>query len=573
MTKKQTHQRNSFSADFNAEEEDDFILADLDVMRDKEEPSLVLLKHFNDDEEIIDSLLVKSGFEVKDDFEEEDRDASAQVIDEIELTGKISDFDQFIVEPVELAEQDRLRAVEDIQDSVIHSRTDFDEMPDEDAIDRLLVDAGFDNHDDPEKTDDKSDGQWLDDAAEFARPVIESIEPAEKNKRIETEEVPIFASHFSADFDEALIEDVNDLLDEEISRRRAIDHVSWANEFKERIAVATDNAVFDWEDSQCALDKDLDKSFLLQEENQEKVMSKPASNQTIYPQEPLKNNDTEIKAFSSVVAAQESIKEQISGYENKVKKAKFITYAALSFGTVALLSAAIMGIIVSSVKNDVSKLTELVSMLEEDMSGISEKNADMDINNSELSGESLNKKINNVARLDNAKAMTTVPENITRSEVTVEKGSPKKKMELQENGSDQPQLSLDLSKSNATGGVKKQADLNKLSDQKKIGIPVAEKKKPSETVVQGTTANKKTSNAKVASGWSVNLATYKQLSDAKRKAAQLLEKGILVKVSAVDINNSKSYQLNVGGFKNKENAVLYAAKIKKSLNINAVLVK
>ena len=573
MTKKQTHQRNSFSADFNAEEEDDFILADLDVMRDKEEPSLVLLKHFNDDEEIIDSLLVKSGFEVKDDFEEEDRDASAQVIDEIELTGKISDFDQFIVEPVELAEQDRLRAVEDIQDSVIHSRTDFDEMPDEDAIDRLLVDAGFDNHDDPEKTDDKSDGQWLDDAAEFARPVIESIEPAEKNKRIETEEVPIFASHFSADFDEALIEDVNDLLDEEISRRRAIDHVSWANEFKERIAVATDNAVFDWEDSQCALDKDLDKSFLLQEENQEKVMSKPASNQTIYPQEPLKNNDTEIKAFSSVVAAQESIKEQISGYENKVKKAKFITYAALSFGTVALLSAAIMGIIVSSVKNDVSKLTELVSMLEEDMSGISEKNADMDINNSELSGESLNKKINNVARLDNAKAMTTVPENITRSEVTVEKGSPKKKMELQENGSDQPQLSLDLSKSNATGGVKKQADLNKLSDQKKIGIPVAEKKKPSETVVQVTTANKKTSNAKVASGWSVNLATYKQLSDAKRKAAQLLEKGILVKVSAVDINNSKSYQLNVGGFKNKENAVLYAAKIKKSLNINAVLVR
>ena len=573
MTKKQTHQRNSFSADFNAEEEDDFILADLDVMRDKEEPSLVLLKHFNDDEEIIDSLLVKSGFEVKDDFEEEDRDASAQVIDEIELTGKISDFDQFIVEPVELAEQDRLRAVEDIQDSVIHSRTDFDEMPDEDAIDRLLVDAGFDNHDDPEKTDDKSDGQWLDDAAEFARPVIESIEPAEKNKRIETEEVPVFASHFSADFDETLIEDVNDLLDEEISRRRAIDHVSWANEFKERIAVATDNAVFDWEDSQCALDKDLDKSFLLQEENQEKVMSKPASNQTIYPQEPLKNNDTEIKAFSSVVAAQESIKEQISGYENKVKKAKFITYAALSFGTVALLSAAIMGIIVSSVKNDVSKLTELVSMLEEDMSGISEKNADMDINNSELSGESLNKKINNVARLDNAKAMTTVPENITRSEVTVEKGSPKKKMELQENGSDQPQLSLDLSKSNATGGVKKQADLNKLSDQKKIGIPVAEKKKPSETVVQGTTANKKTSNAKVASGWSVNLATYKQLSDAKRKAAQLLEKGILVKVSAVDINNSKSYQLNVGGFKNKENAVLYAAKIKKSLNINAVLVK
>ena len=575
MTKKQTHRRNSFSAEFNAEEEDDFILADLDVMRDKkEEPSLVHLKHFNDDDEIIDSLMVKSGFEVKDDLEEDDRDASAQVIDDIDLADKFSDFDQFIVESVEPAEQDRLTAVEDIQDSVIHSRTDFDEMPDEDAIDRLLVDAGFDNLDEPEKTNDKLDDQWLDDDSELARPVIESVEPAEQNKRIETEEAPIFASHFSADFDETLVEDVNDVLneDDEASNARAIDHVSWANEFKKRSTVVTDNAVFDWEDSECALDKDLDNSFLLQEEHQEKVMPKPAINQTIYPQEPL-NNESEIKAFRSIVAEQESIKKQISGYENKVKKAGFITYAALSFGMVALLSAVIMGIIVSRVKNDVSKLTELVSMLEEDMSSISEKNADMDINNSELLGEPLNKKLNNVAGFDNAKAMTAVPEDITRSEVTVEKGSSKKKMELQENGSDQPQLSPDLSKSNATGGVKKQVDLNKSSDQKKIGIPVAEKKKPSETVAQVTTANKKTSDIKVASGWSVNLATYKQLSDAKRKAAQLLEKGIPVKVTVVDINNSKSYQLNVGGFKNKENAALYAAKIKKSLNINAVLVK
>ncbi len=572
MTKKQTHQRNSFSADFNADEEDDFILADLDLIRDKEEPSLVPLKHFNDDDEIIDSLLVKSEFEVKEDLEEDDRDASTRVIDDIDPTEKFSDFDQFIVEPVEPAEQDRLRAVEDIQDSVIHSRTDFDEIPDEDAIDRLLADAGFDNHDEPEKTDDKSDVQWFDDASEFSRPVIESVELTEQNERIETEDVPVFDGHFSADIDETLIDDVNDLLDEEISRRRAIDHVSWANEFKERIAVAADNAVFDCEDSERALDKDLANSFLLQEENTEKVMPKPASNQTIYPQEPF-NNESEIKVFRSIVAEQESIKEQISGYENKIKKAGFITYAALSFGMVALLSATIMSIIVFSVKNDVSKLTELVSMLEEDMSSISEKNADMDISNTELPGEPLNKKVNNVAGLDNSKAVTVVPDNIKRSEATVEKVSSKKKMELQENGSDQSQLSPDLSKSNAVGVDKKQTDLNKSSDQEKIGMPVAEKKKPSETVVKVTNPNKKTSNAKVASGWSVKLTDYKQLSDAKRKAAQLLEKGIPVKVTVVDINNSKSYQLTVGGFKNKDNAALYAAKIKKSLNMNAVLVR
>lgn len=44
-------------------------------------------------------------------------------------------------------------------------------------------------------------------------------------------------------------------------------------------------------------------------------------------------------------------------------------------------------------------------------------------------------------------------------------------------------------------------------------------------------------------------------------------------MTVVDINKVKSYQLRVDGFKNKENAVLYAAKIKKSLNMNAVLVR
>lgn len=560
MTKKQTHRRNSFSAEFNAEEEDDFILADLDVMRDKEEPYLVPLKHFNDDDEIIDSLLGKSEFEVKDDLEEDDRDVMTQVIDDIDLADKFSDFDQFIVEPVESAEQDRLTAVEDAEDSVIYSRTDFDEMPDEDAIDRLLVDAGFDNHDEFERTDD---------ASEFAWPVVE---PTEQNKRMETEEVRIFAGHFSTDFDETLIEDVNDLLDEEISRRRAVDHVSWANKFKKRSAVVTDNAVFDCEDSECALDNDLAHSFLLQEENPEKVMPNPLGNQAIYPQEPL-INETETTAFRSVVAEQESIKEQINGYENKVKKAGFITYAALGFGLVALLSAVIMGVIVSRVKNDVSKVTELVSILEEDMSSISEKNADIDINNSEFPNEPLNKKVNNVARLDNSKTMIVVPENIKRSEATVKKVSPKKITAIKKNSSDKPKLSPALAKSNVTRIVKKQAGPNKSSAQKKKDILAVAEKKPVATVVKATTTNKKSSHAKVASEWSVKLTTYKQLSSAKRKTSQLLEKGIPVKVTVVDINKVKSYQLRVDGFKNKENAVLYAAKIKKSLNMNAVLVR
>ena len=67
MTKKQKLKRNSFAADFN-DREDDFILADLNVMLDEEEPSPVPLKHFLDDEEIIDRLLINSGFDANDEL-------------------------------------------------------------------------------------------------------------------------------------------------------------------------------------------------------------------------------------------------------------------------------------------------------------------------------------------------------------------------------------------------------------------------------------------------------------------------------------------------------------------------
>ena len=58
----------------------------------------------------------------------------------------------------------------------------------------------------------------------------------------------------------------------------------------------------------------------------------------------------------------------------------------------------------------------------------------------------------------------------------------------------------------------------------------------------------------------------------KAKPQKLIQKGIPVKVIAVDMNKKTWYQLKVGGFKNKENAALYAAKMKKSLNLNSVSV-
>ncbi len=161
MTKKQKLRRNSFTADFNGRE-DDLILADLDVMLE-EEPSPVPLNHFFDDEETIDRLLIKPGFEVNDELEE-DRELDALVIDDTDLTDECSGFDQFVIEPLKQAEHNQQVEIEENAASDFYLMADFDEIADEeDAIDRLLVNAGFDNTINQEQVDGKPDAWVIDD--------------------------------------------------------------------------------------------------------------------------------------------------------------------------------------------------------------------------------------------------------------------------------------------------------------------------------------------------------------------------------------------------------------------------
>jgi cell division protein FtsN len=61
---------------------------------------------------------------------------------------------------------------------------------------------------------------------------------------------------------------------------------------------------------------------------------------------------------------EEDIKKQLEEAENKIKKAKLFSYAAMGFGVVASLAAAGLGVMMYSAKTEVSKLTETVSTLE-----------------------------------------------------------------------------------------------------------------------------------------------------------------------------------------------------------------
>lgn len=619
MTKKQKLRRNSFAANFNARE-DDFILVDLNVMLDEEEPSPVPLNHFLDDEETIDRLLINSGFDANDELDEGNREPDELLIDDIRLDNEFTGVDKFVVEPIEQTEQNRHTETEEISASDFHLMADFDEIADEeDAIDRLLIDAGFDANDELEQGDVKPNAVLIDDiswANKFDVQFEEqsamaadagnldsteselALDKDATNVFLVKEETPENARLVAQAISEATYP--KEAL-ESLNNKAGITMLSSVRSEQEAIKTQI-NDYFEEQNAMDAIAGIIDSE--VKEENPETAKQAQAISETTYPDKAVEslNNDAGITTLSSVRSEQEAIKKQINDYENKVKKAAIITYTSLSFGIVALLSTVVMGVIVSGMQTKVSKLTELVSIIEEDMSSIAEKNSDMEINNSDSSIEQLNQKVNVIPKqseeksqfssgmlaikmrtvvakqatvnksLDDPKTRAPVLEKKKLSEASVEKVSAKKKVELQKHLIDQSQSSADTSKSNMTVAAKKQAAFNKSIDNQKTKTHVIEKKKPSKTTVKMTSAKKKTNSAQTAAGWSVLLTAYEDLSYANSKAAKLIQKGIPVKVIAVNMNNTTWYRLKVGGFKNKEKATSYAAKIKKSLKLNTVSV-
>lgn len=69
--------------------------------------------------------------------------------------------------------------------------------------------------------------------------------------------------------------------------------------------------------------------------------------------------------------------------------------------------------------------------------------------------------------------------------------------------------------------------------------------------------------------WTVNLIAFKQDWYAKRKAEEYAAKGIPAKVSKTVSKGENWYRLSVDGFKSQAEATAYAAKTKKSLNLDA----
>lgn len=70
--------------------------------------------------------------------------------------------------------------------------------------------------------------------------------------------------------------------------------------------------------------------------------------------------------------------------------------------------------------------------------------------------------------------------------------------------------------------------------------------------------------------WAVNLIAYQQDQLAQRKAEEFAAKGIPAKVSKVEAKGEDWYRLSVDGFINQSEATAYAARAKKTLNLDSV---
>jgi len=76
----------------------------------------------------------------------------------------------------------------------------------------------------------------------------------------------------------------------------------------------------------------------------------------------------------------------------------------------------------------------------------------------------------------------------------------------------------------------------------------------------------------VEENWAVNLIAFKQDWYAKSKAQEFAGKGVPAKVVKTESKGENWYRLFVDGFKTQYEAAAYAAKIKKTLNLDSVWV-
>ncbi|MDI1277866.1 SPOR domain-containing protein [Methylobacter sp.] len=234
-------------------------------------------------------------------------------------------------------------------------------LNDESGLDSLLVDSGFDAEDALEQTTGKKDA-FGDDADLSEIDDFFQLDEVSDDFSNETEADQLAET-------EQLIQDEDDFLlpDFDITADMEISDMGGSPGIKE-------------DDLADAFG---DTDFLNEDETVQALNS--GADEAIVESQPKQAADTAIEdpenvKLSPFAFEQEDVKKKLEDAENKVKKAKLFSYAALGFGAVALSAAAGLGVMTYGAKAEVSKLTEQVSTLEANLAKTAENNPNEEIN-------------------------------------------------------------------------------------------------------------------------------------------------------------------------------------------------
>ncbi|CCE24149.1 SPOR domain-containing protein [Methylotuvimicrobium alcaliphilum] len=304
-------------------------------------------------------------------------------------------------------------------------------------------------------------------------------------------------------------------------------------------------------------------------------------------QEILKQQLTTMSASTSQEQTEEI--DRLSKAQNQLKKQldkganiPTITYVAIAIAVVALLTAGVFAYLVLQSDNEIESLTELIGTLEE--------------NQTELNALLIKNNLPEAAQTSPA-PMAFQDESIEGNKTEVIPLTPLslKLTETEANGtvSSEAQLTQATSTTEATP-----TDTEKKIEQEEGSPPVSdvndetgqvaalearikelEKKLAKATAPPVKKAASKTSapvkrsppkpKASQAS-WSVNLISFKQDWYANRKAAEFSRQGVPAKVIPVQVKGQTWYRLSVSGFKSRDEASAYAARVKGTHNLDSV---
>lgn len=244
--------------------------------------------------------------------------------------------------------------------------------------------------------------------------------------------------------------------------------------------------------------------------------------------------------YGPLLPMQEDAERQFDLLEKKTRKAERLSYAALVLSVAALCAALIAAYLNAQSRADLAKLKDMMAILEEDMTGLNEK-SDGNDHSPEENTESSNHISDKSASKPEAK---TVAANLSPAPAT--KPTP---VDLRPK---QPKASKD-----------------------KLVLPIKKSRelppKPSLLKTHAKSSPAPVTNESGAK-WTVNLASFRHIEDARKKAKELRRKGISVKLMKVDIKRTTWYRLIVPGFKTKVDANSHSSQLKKLLGQNSIWV-